>query len=161
MPNLPYRVVCYTTAWIDLLVPFTLNFMGLAIAAISGKWMLAQLYFWLYYPLALLIVGATWMDCVPRARLSTANEGSERAWFYVTIWMVIASQFAGWILWRLGARFNFPDRELAQLRLAGFVAVSAFFVAMGLGGKLGRTERYIPEESRKSQTASRKSEAAG
>ena len=27
-PNLPYRIVCYTAAWIDLLVPFTLNFLG-------------------------------------------------------------------------------------------------------------------------------------
>ena len=31
-PNLPYRVVCYTAAWIDLLVPFALNGIGLTVA---------------------------------------------------------------------------------------------------------------------------------
>ena len=35
-PNLWYRVVCYTAAWIDLLVPFTLNFLGLVLAAIRA-----------------------------------------------------------------------------------------------------------------------------
>src|SRR5882672_10638166 len=39
-PNLPYRVVCYTAAWIGLLVPFALNGIGLAVAAITGDWML-------------------------------------------------------------------------------------------------------------------------
>src|SRR5437879_4630069 len=37
-PNLWYRVVCYTAAWIDLLVPFTLNFLGRVLAAISSRW---------------------------------------------------------------------------------------------------------------------------
>ena len=55
-PNLPYRVVCYTAAWIDLLVPFALNFFGLILAVITGKWFMAELYAFLYYPLALVIV---------------------------------------------------------------------------------------------------------
>src|SRR5438093_12775372 len=33
--NLPYRVVCYTAAWVDILVPFALNLLGLAIAAVT------------------------------------------------------------------------------------------------------------------------------
>ena len=35
-PNLPYRVVCYTAAWIDILVPFALNVAGLVMASITG-----------------------------------------------------------------------------------------------------------------------------
>ena len=41
-PNLPYRVVCYTAAWIDLLVPYALNLAGLVIASINGRWILQR-----------------------------------------------------------------------------------------------------------------------
>ena len=43
-PNLPYRVVCYTSAWNDLLVPYTLNLIGLIVAPVNGRWMLHELY---------------------------------------------------------------------------------------------------------------------
>ena len=43
-PNLWYRVVCYTAAWIDIIVPFALNVAGMAVAAVTGKWMLKQMY---------------------------------------------------------------------------------------------------------------------
>src|SRR5215471_5893771 len=43
-PNLPYRVVCYTSAWIDIVVPYALNLIGLVIASATGERMLRQLY---------------------------------------------------------------------------------------------------------------------
>ena len=43
-PNLPYRVICYTAAWIGILVPFILNLIGLGIAAVTGQWTLGNLY---------------------------------------------------------------------------------------------------------------------
>jgi hypothetical protein len=50
-PNLPYRMVCYTAAWIDLMVPFILNLLGLIIAAMTGRWLITPLYAYAYYPL--------------------------------------------------------------------------------------------------------------
>lgn len=85
-PNLWYRVVCYTAAWIAIVVPFALNVIGLVVASFTGEWMIQQMYQWLYYPLALLVVLATSLDLTPRARRSTLNEGAERAWFYVGLW---------------------------------------------------------------------------
>src|SRR5579883_1294473 len=84
--NLWYRVICYTTAWIDLLVPFSINLLGLLINFFTGKWIINDLYVKLYYLLATLIVAATVFDITPRARRSTRGEGSEKGWFYVAVW---------------------------------------------------------------------------
>jgi hypothetical protein len=140
--NLPYRVVCYTAAWIDLLVPYTLNLLGLVAAIITGEWLLGSLYRWLYYPLAMVIVFLTCFNLTPRARRSTAEEGAERGWFYVAIWTVVPSQFAGWAVWRLGSRIGTSSPELTWLRFTTFLCVSLLFFFLSATGKLGRTERY-------------------
>jgi hypothetical protein len=142
-PNLWYRVVCYTAAWIDLLVPFALNFIGLVLAVMSGRWMLRELYAWLYYPLALAVVLAAALDVLPRTRQSTLSEGSERAWFYVAIWTVVPAQLAGWAMWRMGRHFAFSGGRLALARLSAFVLVAACFFSLGALGRLGRTSRYV------------------
>jgi hypothetical protein len=145
-PNLGYRVVCYTAAWIDLLVPFALNAMGIVYASVSGKWLLPQLYDWLYYPLALCVVLATALDGTPRARRSVRYEGAERAWFYVAIWTVVPAQLAGWAAWRLGGQWGFDGLGLARIRLAVFFGVTLAFFLLGLKGRLPRTTRYHFEE---------------
>ena len=141
-PNLWYRVVCYTAAWIALLVPYTLNLVGLVIAVVSGKWLLRSLYDWLYWVLALLVVLGTAVGFTPRARRSTAGEGSERAWFYVTIWTVVPTQVIAWAMWRLGSRFGMSGAPLDRLRLVTFLASTALFFALGWLAKLPRTDRY-------------------
>jgi hypothetical protein len=141
-PNLPYRVVCYTAAWIDLLVPFTLNFLGIVLAAVTGRWLLADLYRYLYYPLALAIVLATCFNWTPRARRSTLNEGAEKAWFYVAIWTVVPTQVIAWAAWRLGGRFDLAPLALNNLRLIVFVLTGAFLLLFGIRGKLPRSARY-------------------
>jgi hypothetical protein len=141
-PNLGYRVVCYTAAWIDLLVPFTLNIIGMLVAVITGAWQIAQLYRWLYYPLAALVMLGTALDLTPRARRSTANEGAERAWFYVGIWTVVPAQAVGWAMWRLGSRMALNNHELTWVRLGATVLVAAVLLALGVLGKLPRTQRY-------------------
>lgn len=152
--NLGYRVVCYTAAWIDLLVPYTLNLFGLLYGAFTGAWVIADLYRWLYYPLAAAVVVAAFLDIVPRARRSTASEGAERAWFYVAIWTVVPSQLVGWAVWRLGSRMDFQGLALARFRLAAFLAVTVFFIWMGLKGYLGRTTRcYIAKRERPPEEA--------
>lgn len=141
-PNLPYRVVCYTAAWIDLLVPFALNFFGLILAVITGKWFMAELYAFLYYPLALAIALVAYLDRLPRTRRSTRNEGAEKAWFYVAIWMVVPTQVAAWGTWRLGSLLDITSYGLDCLRFTVFVLTGILLFLLGLRGKLPRTKRY-------------------
>jgi hypothetical protein len=145
-PNLWYRVVCYTAAWIDLLVPFTINLIGLLINFITGKWIINHLYVRIYYILAVVVLMATVLDFTPRTRRSTRNEGAEKGWFYVAIWTVVPTQLAGWAMWRLGKYFDLSPGSLDHLRLATFLLVAGAFFTAGLLGRLPRTQRYhVPE----------------
>lgn len=141
-PNLWYRVVCYTTAWIDLLVPFTINLIGFVTYFFTGRWVINALYVRLYYVLAAAIVLATVLDFTPRARRSTRGEGAEKGWFYVTVWMVVPTQLASWATWRLGRFLDLSPANLGHLRLATFLIVAGVFFALGYAGRLPRTGRY-------------------
>lgn len=145
-PNLPYRMICYTAAWIDLLVPFALNLIGLVLSVITGKWLLGELYAYLYYPLALAIVLAAFLNGVPRARRSTTGEGAEKAWFYVGIWTVVPTQVAAWGAWRLGSRLELGRLELDCARLIVFIFTGLIFLFLGIRGRLPRSKRvYLGE----------------
>jgi hypothetical protein len=141
-PNLGYRYLCYTAAWIDILVPFALNFIGLVVAIFTGTWMLQQLYEWLYYPFAILVVLGTLLNLTPRARRSTFGEGAEKAWFYIGVWTVVPAQVAIWGAWRLGGKLGLAPMPLAWLRLTVFVLFAGGFLAAGLASRLPRTARY-------------------
>jgi len=141
-PNLPYRLVCYTTAWIGILVPYALNLLGILYAAVTGRWLLAELYAWLYYPLAVAVVIGTLLDWTPRARRSTRGEGAERAWFYVAVWVVVPAQVAAWAAWRLGGEMVISATALTRFRLAVFLGVTLVSLMLGLRTRLPRTRRY-------------------
>jgi hypothetical protein len=141
-PNLWYRVVCYTTAWIALLVPFSINLIGMVTNFVTGRWVISALYVRVYYVLAAAVVLATVLDVTPRARRSTRGEGAEKGWFYVAVWTVVPTQLASWALWRLGRFFDLSAASLDHLRLATFLIVAGVFFALGCLGKLPRTERY-------------------
>ncbi len=141
-PNLPYRIVCYTAAWIALIDPFAVNLIGLVVAVFTYRWVMADLYIYLYYPLALGLVLAAWLDWIPRARKSTINEGAEKAWFYVAIWVVVPAQVAVWGAWRLGGRLGLDPVTLNRFRLSVFLIVAAVFLLLGITEKLPRTARY-------------------
>jgi hypothetical protein len=140
-PNLAYRVVCYTAVWIILLVPATLNALGLLLAAATGRWMLGQLFAALYYPLAGAVVVATMLDMTPRARRSTLDEGAERAWFYAAIWTIVPAQVVAWGAWRLASFFELAPLTLARVRFGVFAAVTAVLLALAVTGVLPRTRR--------------------
>lgn len=141
-PNLWYRVTCYSTAWIDLLVPFTINFLGLMINFFTGQYPINYMYRNIYYVLAGLIVLATILDFTPRARRSTRGEGAEKGWFYVAVWTVVPTQLAGWAMWRLGRFLDLSPSALGEFRLVAFMIVAAAFFILGYAGKLPRTPRY-------------------
>ncbi len=141
-PNLGYRVVCYTAAWIDLLVPYVLNFLGLLIATLTGAWRMRWLYSHVYWVLALLVVLATVFNLTPRARRGTLQEGAERAWFYVAIWTVVPTQVVAWAMWRLGAALGWASHPLMLARLSAFLLATALLFTLGAAGILPRTARY-------------------
>jgi hypothetical protein len=154
-PNLWYRVICYTAAWVDLLVPFTINLAGLVTNSLIGKWIIGALYVKVYYVLSGLIVLATVLDLTPRARRSTRDEGAEKAWFYVAIWTVVPTQLAAWAMWRLGSHFSMATRTLDDLRLVTFLAVAGAFLLLGVLGRLPRTRRYyVDADSMEAETMS-------
>lgn len=145
-PNLWYRVICYTTAWIDLLVPFALNLIGLALYVLTGKYRFGDLYTAEYYGLAAVIVSLAVLDSIPRAKRSTRREGEEKGWFYVAVWTVVPTQLAGWAMWRMGRWFDLSPTVLGELRLGTFLLVAGLFFALGYAGKLPRTPRYVVAE---------------
>jgi hypothetical protein len=143
-PNQWYRVVCYTGAWIDLLVPFSVNLAGLLIRFFTGEWMISTMYVKLYYALLAAIVLATVLNITPRARRSTRGEEAEKGWLYVAIWTVVPTQVAAWAMWRLGKSMSLSVSSLDRLRLATFLAVAGIFFLLGCLGKLPRTRRHSP-----------------
>ena len=128
-------------------MPFALNAIGLIIAVINGRWIIADLYRWLYYPLALAVVAATALDLTPRAKRSTRYEGAERGWFYVAIWTVVPSQLAAWAAWRLGGTLQMDAGTLAWTRFLVFYTVAGVLLFLGAKGILPRTDRYHLEDS--------------
>jgi hypothetical protein len=145
-PNLLNRVVCYTAAWIDLVVPFTINLTALIIALLTGKWMIYPLYAKLYYVVAAAIVLATLLNWTPRAKRSVRGEGTEKAWFYLAVWVVVPTEIAAWAMWRLGGWLGVSGASLDYARLTTFLVVSVLFLTLGLVGRLPRTARcHVPD----------------
>src|SRR6266705_3447986 len=70
-PNPLYRRVCYTVAWSEAIAFASLNIVGLLIAAVTGQWILRQIYDVAYFPVA----GAVWvlgaLGRLPRVKAST------------------------------------------------------------------------------------------
>jgi len=142
-PNPFYRRVCYTFAWNAVLSFALLNLAALAIAAATGVWYMSQIYHYAYPPLcaAILLLGA--IGRLPRVGSSTRGEGSERRYFYGSVWAVTVAQTLLLALWRI-----LPQTQAASLLKFGLFA--AALVAMGLAasrGLLYRTRPIIPGES--------------
>jgi hypothetical protein len=142
-PNPLYRRVCYTFAWNAVLSFALLNLCGLAVAAATGTWYMKQIYSYGYAPLcfAILVLGA--MGALPRVGRSTSGEGTERRYFYGSVWAVTVAQtllLAGW-------------KILPSTRAAGMAKLVVFagtLVLMGMAahrGALPRTRPILPGES--------------
>jgi len=141
-PNPLYRRVCYTFAWNAVLSFALLNLSGLLIAAATGLWYMKQIYRYGYFPLcgAILLLGAA--GTLPRVRLSTRGEGTERRYFYGSVWAVTVAQTLLLVLWK----------TLSQTRTSSLVKLGVYVTAlllMGLAayrGVLPRTRPIVPGE---------------
>jgi hypothetical protein len=141
-PNPLYRRICYTFAWSDVITFALLNLAGLAIAAFTGVWYLKQIYMYAYFPVyfTILILGAAGM--LPRVRASTKGEGTERRYFYGSVWAVTLAQTMLMVLWKLLPRTTVAD----FVKLAVYIAA---LIALGLAARAGllpRTRPILPGE---------------
>lgn len=141
-PNPLYRRVCYTVAWGDLLSFAILNLAGLAYAVATGIWHLRQIYEKAYFPLAITIWILGVFGKLPRVQASTKGEGTERRYFYGTVWAVCAAEPVLWVLWKLLPR----SREGDVVKLVVFTGILAFMGWLARRGVLPRTRVIKPGE---------------
>jgi hypothetical protein len=141
-PNPLYRRVCYTFAWSAVLSFALLNLSGLLIAAATGAWYMKQIYHYAYLPVCgtILLLGVS--GVLPRVRPSTRGEGTERRYFYGSVWAVTVSQALLLALWK-----SLPETSMANMAKLGIFAGS--LLLMGLAayrGTLPRTRPIVPGE---------------
>ena len=142
-PNPLYRRVCYTFAWNAVLSFALLNLAGLTIAVITGTWYLKQIYHYAYAPLCLLILTLGALGKLPRVGRSTLGEGTERRYFYGSVWAVTIGQAVLMLLWKL-----LPHTRAADLtKLVVFLATLTLVGLAAHSGKLPRTRPILPGES--------------
>ncbi len=142
-PNPLYRRVCYTFAWSAVSVFAVLNMAGLAIAVITSKWYLHQIYAYAYFPLAIAVWIAGGLGRLPRVKASTKGEGHERRYFYGSVWAVCMAQPVLGVLWKVLPR----NREMDAVKLLAFVGILAFAGQLARRGILPRTRPIVPGES--------------
>ena len=141
-PTPLYRRICYTFAWNALLSFALLNLLGLLVAVIKGKWYLQQIYRYGYFPVFLCIVALGFSGLLPRVKNSTEGEGTERRYFYGTVWSVTFAQALLLALWKVLPRGHAGD--LAKLSTF-VIALSAAGLAAAYG-LLPRTRPILPGE---------------
>ena len=141
-PNPLYRRVCYTFAWNAVLSFALLNLSGLLIAATTGSWHMKQIYDYAYLPVCatVLLLGAT--GVLPRVRPSTKGEGTERRYFYGSVWAVTISQALLLAVWK-----TLPEPRISSLMKLGiFVCVLLLMGLAAYRGALPRTRPIVPGE---------------
>jgi hypothetical protein len=141
-PNPLYRRLCYTFAWNAVLNFALLNLAGLLIAVVTGLWRMKQIYTYAYAPLCAVILLLGLLGKLPRVGPSTKGEGTERRYFYGSLWAVTAGQTLLLILWKTLPRTHASD----LVELAAFVAVLLLMGVLAYQGKLYRTRPILPGE---------------
>ena len=141
-PNPLYRRVCYTFGW-NAAVNFALmNLLGCAIAVATGRWRMQPIYSRVYFPVLAVVVVLGLAGVLPRVGRSTAGEGTERRYFYGTVWSVTLAQAVLMVLWKALPPGHGGDvgKRLGYLAVLGMMGGAA-----GLG-MLPRTRPILPGE---------------
>jgi hypothetical protein len=141
-PNPLYRRICYTFAWSDVITFALLNLAGLVVAVATGGWYLKQIYAHAYFPLYLTILLLGAFGVLPRVRPSTKGEGTERRYFYGSVWAVTLAQAMLMILWKALPRSHAGD----VIKLAVYVIALASLGLCARFGLLPRTRPILPGE---------------
>ena len=142
-PNPLYRRVCYTFAWNAVLSFALLNLAGLLIAVITGIWYMKQIYSYAYAPLCAVILLLGALGLLPRVRPSTKGEGTERRYFYGSVWAVVVAQALLLTVWK-----TLPaTRSAACIKLGVFAGALLLMALAARRGALPRTRPIVPGES--------------
>lgn len=141
-PNPLYRRVCYTVAWSDMISFAVLNLAGLAYACATGEWRLRQMYSAAYFPIAIVLWVLGALGRLPRVKSSTKGEGTERRYFYGSVWAVCAAEPILGVLWKVLPRGQWAD----VVKLSVFCGVLAFMGVLAVRGVLPRTRVIRPGE---------------
>jgi hypothetical protein len=141
-PNPLYRRVCYTFAWNAVVSFALLNLAGLAIAAATGVWYMQQIYRYAYLPLCAFILLLGILGKLPRVRLSTRGEGTERRYFYGSVWAVTAAQTLLLLLWKALP----PTRAASLEKLSVYVGALTLMGWLAYRGMLPRTRPIVAGE---------------
>ena len=123
-----------------------LNLTGLTIAAASGAWYMKQIYHYGYFPLCatILLLGA--LGKLPRVGPSTKGEGTERRYFYGSVWAVTVAQTLLLVLWKAMPQALAETRTGSQIKLGVFVGALALMGLAAYRGLLPRTRPILPGE---------------
>jgi hypothetical protein len=142
-PNPLYRKVCYSFAWTAVLSYALLNLEGLMIAAAGGGWQMKPIYNYGYPALAAVILLLGLTGNLPRVGPSTKGEGTERRYFYGSVWAVTAAQTLLLILWK-----TLPVTSTTSwVKLGAYVGALALMGGFAYQGLLPRTRPILPGES--------------
>jgi len=141
-PNPLYRRVCYTFAWNAVLSFALLNLAGLTIAAATGVWYMKQIFAYAYAPLCAVILSLGAVGVLPRVRPSTKGEGTERRYFYGSVWAVVVAQALLLAVWKALP----ATRAAACIKLAVFAGTLVLMVLAARRGALPRTRPIVPGE---------------
>ncbi|MBE7159414.1 MAG: hypothetical protein INR62_13450, partial [Rhodospirillales bacterium] len=141
-PNPLYRRICYTFGWNAAISFALMNLIGCAIAVATGRWYMQQIYTRVYFPVLALVIVLGTLGILPRVRPSTAGEGTERRYFYGTVWAVTVAQTVLLLLWQVLPKTHAADKAKLLIYLMALVCTAA---AAGTG-LLPRTRPIIPGE---------------
>ncbi|MGA7651831.1 MAG: hypothetical protein WCF17_06240 [Terracidiphilus sp.] len=145
-PNPLYRKVCYTFAWNAVLNFALLNLVGLTIAIVTGVWVMSQLYHYVYLPLCVAILALGAAGLLPRVGRSTRNEGTERRYFYGSVWAVTTAQTLLLVLWKAMPEALAHTRTGSAIKLAVYAGTLAGMGMAAWQGALPRTRPILPGE---------------
>ena len=139
-PNPLYRRICYTFAWNALLSFALLNLMGLVVAVVTGTWYMKQIYHLGYFPLSLAILLCGALGLLPRVKPSTKGEGTERRYFYGSVWSITLAQFVLMLAWKI-----LPNTRIASLaKLTLYLGTLTILALAARSGALPRTRPILP-----------------
>jgi hypothetical protein len=105
-----------------------------------------QIYLYAYSPICAIILFLGMIGKLPRVGISTRGEGTERRYFYGSVWAVTAAQTALLVLWKVLPADLASSRTGNLIKLAVYLGV---LIAMGIAasrGMLPRTRPIIPGE---------------